>query len=93
MLGLALGALLRQAAAAITVLVAALYVLPGISLALPAAIQRPVQKFWPTQAGHQVTSVIQGPDSLAPWAGFGIMTLFVAATLAAAFLALDRRDA
>jgi hypothetical protein len=35
-----------------------------------------------------VTSVIQGPDTLAPWAGFGIMTLLVAVALAATFLAL-----
>jgi ABC-2 type transport system permease protein len=93
LLGLALGALLRHAAAAVTVLVALLYVLPGIAVALPTSVERPVLKFWPTQAGQQVANVVPGPYALSPWAGFGVMCAFVALVLAAAHLSLRRRDA
>ena len=91
--GLALGGLVRNAAGAITVLVAVLWVLPGVAAALPASIQHPVEKFWPTQAGGQVTDVIRQANTLPAWAGFGVMFLFVAIALSAAFFTLNRRDA
>jgi ABC-2 type transport system permease protein len=93
LLGLALGALLRHAAAAITVLVALLYVLPGIAVALPTSIERPVLMFWPTQAGQQIANVVPGAHALSPWAGFGLMCAFVALVLGAALVSLRRRDA
>lgn len=93
LLGLALGALLRSAAAAITILVALLYVLPGIAAALPASIEHTVEKYWPTQAGQQITGVVRGAHSLTPWAGFAVMCLFVAIVISTAFVTLDRRDA
>ncbi|GAB3843996.1 ABC transporter permease [Dactylosporangium cerinum] len=93
LLGLALGVLLRHAAAAITVLVALLYVLPGLAAALPTSIERPVLKFWPTQAGQQIANVVPGLHALSPWAGFGIMFAFVATLLAAAHFSIQRRDA
>lgn len=93
LLGLALGILLRHAAGAITVLVALLYVLPGIAAALPASIAQNVEKFWPTQAGQQVTTVVRAAHTLTPWAGFGAFCLFVAIVCAAAFYTLNRRDA
>ncbi len=93
LLGLALGALLRSAAAAITILVALMYVLPGVAAALPASIEHTVEKFWPTQAGQQITTVVRGAHTLAPWAGLAVMCLFVAIVAAAAFVTVDRRDA
>jgi ABC-2 type transport system permease protein len=91
--GIGLGALLRSAAGAITALVAMVYVLPGLAHALPASIQNGVDKFWPTNAGQQVTSVVRGDHTLPAWAGFVVMCIFVAAVLAAAFTRLHRRDA
>jgi ABC-2 type transport system permease protein len=91
--GLALGALVRNAAGAISVLVAVFFVLPAIAQALPASIKNPVEEFWPTQAGQQVTDVVRQAHTLAPWAGFAVMCLFVAIALSAAFFTLDRRDA
>lgn len=93
LLGLALGAIVRGAAGAITILVAVLFVLPGIAAALPDSIRTTVEEFWPTRAGAQVTVVTQAPNTLAPWSGLGVMCLFVAIVLAAAFVMLDRRDA
>ncbi len=92
LLGLALGALLRHAAAAIAVLVALIFVLPAIAGALPSSMEHTVEKFWPTQAGQQVTVVVSGANELTAWAGFSVLCLFVAIVLAAAFFVLGRRD-
>jgi ABC-2 type transport system permease protein len=93
LLGLALGTLLRNAAAAIAVLVALLFVLPAIATALPARIADNVQEYWPTLAGGQLVAVTQVTHRLTPWPGFGLMAAFVAVLLAAGYLALERRDA
>jgi ABC-type transport system involved in multi-copper enzyme maturation permease subunit len=93
MMGLALGTLIRNAAGAIAVLVAILFVLPGIAAALPASIEHTVQEYWPTQAGGQVTTVVHTANTLSPWAGFGVFLLFVAVISSVAFTLLNRRDA
>jgi ABC-2 type transport system permease protein len=93
MLGLALGTILRNAAGAIAVLVAVLFVLPGIAAALPATIEHTVQEYWPTQAGQQITNVVRTAHTLSAWAGLGIFALFVAIISTFAFYNLNRRDA
>jgi ABC-type transport system involved in multi-copper enzyme maturation permease subunit len=92
-LGLALGAILRNAAAAIAIMVAVLYVLPGVSAALPGSIEHTVEKFWPTNAGQQVTNVMRGSHTLSPWEGFAVLAIFVAIVLAGGFALINRRDA
>jgi ABC-2 type transport system permease protein len=93
MMGLALGTIIRNAAGAIAVLVAILYVLPGIAAALPTSIEHTVQEYWPTQAGGQITSVVRTPNTLSPWVGFGVFLLFVAFLSVVAFTLLNRRGA
>jgi ABC-2 type transport system permease protein len=93
MMGLAFGTIIRNAAGAIAVLVAILYVLPGIAGALPTSIAQAVQEYWPTQAGGQVTVVIRTANTLAPWPGLGVFLLFVAVLSVVAFTLLKRRDA
>jgi ABC-type transport system involved in multi-copper enzyme maturation permease subunit len=93
MMGLTLGTIIRHAAGAIAVLVAMIYVLPGISNALPTSIEHPVQEYWPTQAGGQITQVIRTANTLSPWAGFGVFLLFVAILSILALWLLNRRDA
>jgi hypothetical protein len=93
LVGLMFGTILRSAAAAISLLVALLFVLPGIAAALPASIEHTVQKFWPTQAGQQIGGVVRGDHTLPPWAGFGVFCVFVAIVAAVAFVELNRRDA
>jgi ABC-2 type transport system permease protein len=92
-LSVAAGTLLRRPAAAITCMVAILFVLPGIAQALPDSWRNPVTEFWPTQAGSQLTSVYHSAHTLQPWPGFGVMCLFAAVVYAAAWTLLDRRDA
>ncbi len=93
LLGVALGTILRHAAGAIAVLVAILFVLPGIAAALPASIEHTVQEYWPTQAGQQVTDVVRTTNTLAPWAGFGVFLIFVTVMMGLGFYFLHRRDA
>jgi ABC-2 type transport system permease protein len=93
MTGLALGAIIRNAAGAIAVLVAVLFVLPGIAAALPTSIEHVVEEYWPTQAGGQVTIVVRTANTLSPWAGLGVFLLFVAILSVLAFMLFNRRDA
>ncbi len=93
MMGLAFGTIIRNAAGAIAVLVAILFVLPGIAAALPTSIEHTVQEYWPTQAGGQVTVVVRTANTLAPWPGLGVFLLFVAILSLVAYTLLNRRDA
>jgi ABC-2 type transport system permease protein len=92
-LSVAAGALLRHPAAAIACMTAVVLVLPLIAQALPDSWRNPVNEFWPTQAGSQLTNVYHSAHTLQPWPGFGVMCLFVAIVYAIAWTLLDRRDA
>jgi ABC-2 type transport system permease protein len=93
MTGLAIGTIVRNAAGAIAILVAILYVLPGIAAALPTSIEHTVQEYWPTQAGSQITDVVRTSNTLSPWVGLAVFALFVAILSVLAFTLLNRRDA
>lgn len=93
LLGMALGALLRSTAGAIFSLVAMLYVLPGVVQALPEGVRDPLTKFWPTIAGSQITTTVQDPEMLGPWAGLAVMLTAVAAIGYIAHWRLTRSDA
>jgi ABC-type transport system involved in multi-copper enzyme maturation permease subunit len=103
----ALGAILRRSAAAITIavvtvvmpfLLAALNVVPaGVGdwlLRLTPAAGLAIEQSIPRYA--QVTTVIspvQGYYPLSPYAGFAVLCLWAAAALALALVMLRRRDA
>jgi ABC-2 type transport system permease protein len=89
----AFGALRPHAAAGIAVLVAILFVLPGVAHALPNSWERPITKYWPTNAGRQVAQMVPDSHSLTPWLGFLDMGAFVALVLIGALLVLETRDA
>ncbi|MGB8651417.1 MAG: ABC transporter permease subunit [Mycobacteriales bacterium] len=92
-LGLSLGALLRNTAAAVSTLFGLLFVLPIIMRLLPASLTDSVDKYLPSSAGRAITDVRPSPGSLSPWAGFGVFCLYVTVVLVAAALELRRRDA
>ena len=91
-LSVAIAAIVRNAAAGIAILVAVLFVLPGVAAALPSNLEHSVEKFWPTQAGQQITSVYRSAHTLSPWAGFGWMCLIIAAVFAIAWAVMEKRD-
>ncbi len=106
-LALALGAILRRSAAAITIavvtvvvpfLLAALNVVPpgvgGWLLRLTPAAAFAIEQSTPRYAQvTTVTSPVQGYYPLSPYAGLAVLCLWAAAALALALVMLRRRDA
>jgi ABC-2 type transport system permease protein len=93
LLATAIGALVRSTAAGISIIVALLFVLPGVVQALPDSWRNPITEYWPTQAGNQVFVLHRDAHTLAAWPGFGVLVLFTAIVLLAANFALKHRDA
>jgi ABC-2 type transport system permease protein len=93
LVAVALGALIRNTAGGIAVIVALIFVLPLVSNALPNSWQNSVQKYWPTLAGEQISTVVRTAHTLSPWAGLADFVVFAAIVLAVAFVLLLRRDA
>lgn len=91
-LALSIATIVRSAAAAIGILVALLYVLPGVAAALPGGLEHTVEKFWPTQAGQQINDVYRAAHTLSPWAGFGWMCAVTAVVFAIGVTVLSSRD-
>lgn len=93
LLGLALGALLRHTAGAISLLVGLLIVLPPLLLLVPADIRHTFNSYTPGHAADALISVRRPDHTLAPWPGFGVFCLYWAGGLALASALLKRRDA
>ncbi|HEX6675006.1 MAG TPA: ABC transporter permease [Actinomycetes bacterium] len=92
LLGLGLGALLRNTAGAIASLFGLLFGLQIVVGFLPATVSDTIVRYLPTPAGAAVTNVRPDPASLAPWAGFALFCLYTAITLGLAAWLLRRRD-
>ena len=93
LMAVAAGTILRYTAAAITAVIAVLFVLPGVLEALPNSWRLPVEKYWPTRAGAQILQVTRDTNTLPAWLGFGELALFVAVLLGLGYFLLQRRDA
>ncbi|MEH0937200.1 hypothetical protein [Micromonospora psammae] len=91
-LGMALGALLRNTAGAITSVVALLLVLPGLVSLLPEGWSDAISPYLPSSAGQAFMS-ISSPDLLSPGAGLAVLAGWLVALLGAAVVLLRRRDA
>jgi ABC-2 type transport system permease protein len=93
LLGLGLGALLRNAAGGISALFGLLYGLTIAAAFLPGHLAREVREYLPENSASDVTSVGHQAGSLGPWAGFGLFCLYAAVALGASAWLLRRRDA
>lgn len=93
LLAAAIGTIVRSTAAAISAVVALLFVLPGVVQALPSSWRDPVTEWWPTQAGSQVFVLHRDAHTLSAWVGFGWLVVFTGIVLAVAATVLQRRDA
>ncbi len=95
-LGLAVGAVLRQSAAAI-VAVLAVIVLPGLFGPLFGDLQRWVAGASPTASLQKLSqtsdATVEAVGSLAAWPSLGLVCAYTVAALAVAVLLTDRRDA
>ena len=94
LLGLGLGALLRNTAGAISTLFALLFVVPVVVHFLPSSWSDAIGKYLPSNAGQVITN-LRGvdPNSLGPWTGLGVFFLYAVLALVLAGIALVRRDA
>jgi ABC-2 type transport system permease protein len=93
LLGLGLGAVIRNAAGGIAALFGLLYGLPLAANFLPGSMATDVSKFLPANAGQAVTSVHPDPTMLQPWTGFGVLCLYAAVLLALSAARMRRGDA
>jgi hypothetical protein len=87
-LGLALGTLARSTAGALATLVVALLLVPAVGEAFGDWFSR----YWPVTAGQSVYAVVRTGADLAPWTGFAVLAVAVAAVGAAATVVLRLRD-
>ena len=97
LLGLAVGTSLRHSAAAISTLVAVLFIVPVLlGPVLPGDREDDVLKFLPTVAGQAMYGSLGGADSPFPTLSAGasalVLVAWVAAALAAGTAVLVRRD-
>jgi|CZKT01.1.fsa_nt_gi ABC-type transport system involved in multi-copper enzyme maturation permease subunit len=91
---LAIGALLRHTAGAITTVIGVVLVLPILSGLLPGTWGAHINAYLPEQAGSMITHAHQqSSDLLSPWQGFGVFCVWTAILLVAAGYLLKRRDA
>lgn len=92
LLGLGLGAIIRNTAGGISALVAVLFVLPPLMNVLPASWNNAISPYLPSNAGHAIMSVGSHVGTLAPWTGLALFAGYVGATIAAAAVLLRKRD-
>jgi ABC-2 type transport system permease protein len=93
LLGLGIGALLRNAAGAVSALFGVLYGLTIAAGFLPGSLSHEVRKYLPENSAADLTSVGHTAGSLGPWTGFGLFCLYTAVALGASAWLLRRRDA
>ncbi|MGW7682908.1 hypothetical protein ACWGID_19375 [Kribbella sp. NPDC054772] len=92
-LGVALGAMLRSVAGAISALVAALMLVPGLISLLPTSWHNAIQPYLPSFAGESMYALHQAPHTLSPGHGLLVFVGWSALALAAAAWRLVRSDA
>jgi ABC-2 type transport system permease protein len=91
---LAIGAIVRHTAGAITGVIGFVLVIAPLAQLLPGKIGKYVHAYLPTEAGHLIGQSVQGKDDvLTPWQGYGVFALWTAVLLAVAAYLLRRRDA
>jgi ABC-2 type transport system permease protein len=92
-LGVALGALLRSVAGGISVLVAALMLIPGLISLLPKTWQADIGPYLPSNAGQSMFALTHDSTSLSPAAGLLVFLGWTALALGGAAVRLVRSDA
>jgi len=92
-IGTALGALLRSVAGGISVLVAALMLVPGLISLLPSSWQDNISPYLPSNAGESMFALTHDSTALSPTAGLLVFLGWTALALAGAAYRLVRTDA
>jgi ABC-2 type transport system permease protein len=91
---IALGALLRNTAAAITTFVAVFFVIPPLTNLLPASLTDHFVQYLPSNAGAVMLDGTYGiAHPLTPWTGFAVMCTYAVVLIGIAAWRLRRVDA
>lgn len=94
LLGIAVGFLVRHTAAAISIVLAQIFVVESLVTLIPGSFGDWAAKLMPGNSGLQIASADTFiPDMLDPWPAFGVFSLEVLALLLVAWTVLRRRDA
>ena len=93
LLGLALGALVRNTAGGIAAFAGLMFVLPGLDALLPASWGNAINPYLPLSAGSAIMGIRPDSSSLSPWAGFAVFCGYTVVLGALAAYLLVRRDA
>jgi ABC-type transport system involved in multi-copper enzyme maturation permease subunit len=93
LIGIAVGFLVRSAAAAIGLLLGLLMLAPLLAELVPGTAGDTLIKILPSNAGAAMMSVTSPDNLLPPWLGFAVLVAWVVGLLAAAAVTLGRRDA
>ena len=93
LLGLGLGAIIRNPAGGVAALFGVLYGLPLAAGLLPGMLAPDVTKYLPATAGQAVATAQPDPTLLQPWTGFGVLCCYVAVLLGVAAARMRRGDA
>ncbi|MGB8195655.1 MAG: ABC transporter permease subunit [Acidimicrobiales bacterium] len=89
----ALGLILRQSAAAISVFVSLLLIVPIIGLFFPQSWQNDFMRFEPSTLGMSMQSPFAPSNSFGAWSATFVLLAYVVGTLGIAFFLFQRRDA
>jgi ABC-2 type transport system permease protein len=91
---LAIGALIRHTAGAVTTAIGVVFVLPILAGLLPSSWGAHINAYLPEQAGSLIDQAHETSGQLlSPWQGFGVFCLWTAVLLIIAGFLLVRRDA
>jgi ABC-type transport system involved in multi-copper enzyme maturation permease subunit len=94
MIGMAMGALLRNTAAGISTMVAVFFVLPPVTDLLPSSWSSHFAQYLPSNAGEVLYGGARGlAHPLAPWTGFGVLCIYAVVLIGFAAWRLRRSDA
>jgi ABC-2 type transport system permease protein len=94
MMGVALGALVRNAAAGISIFVAVFFVIPPLTSLLPASVSNHLAQYLPSNAGEVLWGGTHGvTNALSPWTGFALLCGYAVVLIAAAAWRLRSVDA
>jgi ABC-2 type transport system permease protein len=92
LLGLGLGAIIRNTAGGISALAGILFVLPPLMNVLPTSWNNAISPYLPSNAGGAIMQTGHPDHTLAPWTGLGVLALYTAISIAIAAIQLRRRD-
>jgi ABC-2 type transport system permease protein len=93
LIGMAIGWIVRSTPGSLVVYIAVILVLPVIFANVLGGWGKDIAEYMPSQAGASFSTSLRESPSLSPWVGLGVMLLWVVVGLAAAVVALRRRDA